>query len=133
MNETLKGIKDSLRTAADLQLWAKHHPWLTVGAAAAAGFAAASVVTSAVQGPPRANGYVPPDGAHMAAGSAPRQHSAMWSSLMAPLFDLAKVAIQSAIASAMGGAMQAQAQEDATEDRAEAAAMGPTTEGVPVH
>jgi hypothetical protein len=117
---SLEALKQSLGTAVDLRLWAQHHPWLTVGAAAAAGFAAGSTITSAISGEPEPsrNGYAstqqaagPPPAAQ--AGAAPRQHSALWNSLIGPLFDLAKVAIQSSIASAMGGAMQAQAQEAA--------------------
>jgi hypothetical protein len=34
-------------TAADIRLWSKEHPWAVVGAAAAAGFIAATVVTPA--------------------------------------------------------------------------------------
>jgi hypothetical protein len=117
MDQSVADLKQSLRTAADLQLWAQHHPWLTVGAAAAGGFAAGSTIASLLSGspPPDTNGQ-PPQAAY--AQAPPRQNSVLWSALMGPLFDLAKVAIQSSIAAAMGGAMQAEAQEEANQQRA---------------
>jgi hypothetical protein len=117
MSQSIESLKQSFKTAADLKLWADHHPWLTVGAAAAAGFAAGSTIVGAASkeepAPDRSSSRE-----RFAANDDRRQPSALWSSLMAPLFDLAKVAVQSSIASAMGGAMQAQAQDQANAERA---------------
>lgn len=139
IERSLEELKASLHTAADLRLWAQHHPWLTVGAASAAGFAAGAAITSAARGsPPTAAAAASPTSGngHFAAGqsaftggqSAPPQPqpSALWTALMGPMFDLAKFAIQSAIAAAMGGVMQAQAQEQAHPERAEATPETPT-------
>jgi hypothetical protein len=118
MEQSAQALKQSLRTATDLKLWAEHHPWLTVGAAAAGGFATGSAIGSALSGtPPTAANGQPPPGVYYGPYAPPKQPSTAWSSMMGPLFDLAKVAIQSTIASAMGGAMQAQAQEQANHEQ----------------
>jgi ElaB/YqjD/DUF883 family membrane-anchored ribosome-binding protein len=116
MAHTVQELKDSLRTAADLKLWTRQHPWAAVGVAAVAGFAVANAVTPSKHehAPPPpwmayGNGQAAPAGAPHAAKS----YGAL-NSLLAPLFDMAKVALQSTIASAIGGAMQQQANEAET-------------------
>ncbi len=118
MADALTGLQQSLRTAGDIRLWAQHHPWLTVGASAAAGFAAGSAITTAVQGG-GTNGQAPQEVIRTVEKPTEQRSSPLWASLMAPFFDMAKVALQSAIASAMGGAMQVKAQHEATEQAAE--------------
>lgn len=119
MAQSVEALKRSLGTATDLRLWAQHHPWLTVGTAAAGGFAAGSTIASVLRGSPPPNGQAATATAYTQPNAAPRQQSVLWSSLMGPLFDLAKVALQSSIAAAMGGAMQAEAQDEANQQRAE--------------
>src|SRR5690349_8805325 len=47
ITKTVDDLKKDALTAADIRLWSKEHPWAVVGAAAAAGFIAATVVTPA--------------------------------------------------------------------------------------
>jgi hypothetical protein len=124
MAQAVAGLQKSLGTAADVRLWAERYPWLTVGAAVAAGFAAGSAITSTVQGRGETNGHISPQAAASPREYARSQHSALLASLLAPVFDIAKVAVQSFIASAMGGAMQAQAQDEANQQRAEETTAG---------
>jgi hypothetical protein len=44
MGRALQEVKDRLLHGADPKLWAKQYPWITVGAAAVAGFAAAATL-----------------------------------------------------------------------------------------
>lgn len=107
---TLEELKESLKTASDIKLWAQHHPWLTVGTAAATGFAAGSAVTSMFQHQPETA-----DGAdrRYEAFSQQRASPPAWTSLLAPLFDVAKVAVQSAIAAGIGAMQQQQPSPEA--------------------
>ena len=91
----MEELKQSLSTAADLKLWAEHHPWLVVGVAAAAGFTAGSVISSIGSD---SRPQTPPQPV-----AQPQQRSALWGSLMSPLFELAKVAIQSSVAATAAG------------------------------
>jgi len=110
ISHTIEELKASLHTAADLSLWTRQHPWAAVGVAAAAGFAVANAVTPSKHppAPPWVNysapGYAP------SAAAAPPGASPL-NSLLAPLFDMAKVALQSTIASAIGGVMTKEAVE----------------------
>ena len=45
ISQTVGQLKQDALTAADIRLWSKEHPWAVVGAAAAAGFVAATLVT----------------------------------------------------------------------------------------
>jgi ElaB/YqjD/DUF883 family membrane-anchored ribosome-binding protein len=47
ISKTIEDLKGDVLTAADIRLWSKEHPWAVVGAAAAAGFVAATLVTPA--------------------------------------------------------------------------------------
>lgn len=133
IDRSLEELKTSLRTAADLRLWAQHHPWLTVGAAGAAGLAAGAAISSLVKGspPPQTASDRPPvaENGHAAPGQSdpPKpQLSAFWLAIMDPLFDLAKFGIQTAIASAMSGAMQSQTPEQTHPPAAEEIVEPPT-------
>jgi hypothetical protein len=132
MSRTLEELKASLRTATDLKLWTKQHPWAALGVAAAAGFAVANAVTPSKRGSDRS---APPPWAtygngYQAAAAAPppsaKGYGAL-NSLLAPLFDMAKVALQSTIASAIGGAMTKQAVESETPSQPQDAAHDPYT------
>ncbi len=100
LSESLETLKKSLGNAADLQLWAQHHPWLTVGVAAAAGFAAANVIFARPAPAPANQPY-----------AAPPKNPGMLGSMLTPVFDLMKVALQSSLAGAMAGATQAKTAE----------------------
>lgn len=45
MRAELDGVKAGLARAADARLWVRRHPWISVGVAASAGFAAARILT----------------------------------------------------------------------------------------
>jgi hypothetical protein len=47
LTESLAGLKLGLSNSADVRQWVKHYPWASLGAATAAGFAAAAAVTPA--------------------------------------------------------------------------------------
>jgi len=47
ISKTIADLKVDALTAADIRLWSQEHPWAVVGAAAAAGFVAATLVTPA--------------------------------------------------------------------------------------
>jgi ElaB/YqjD/DUF883 family membrane-anchored ribosome-binding protein len=47
ISRTVARLKQDALTAADVRLWSQEHPWAVVGAAAAAGFVAATLVTPA--------------------------------------------------------------------------------------
>lgn len=44
ISNTLRAITGDLKQTVDVRLWTKEHPWMSVGAAAAAGFVAACMV-----------------------------------------------------------------------------------------
>src|SRR5918993_813495 len=47
ISKTIADLKADALTAADIRLWSQDHPWAVVGAAAAAGFVAATLITPA--------------------------------------------------------------------------------------
>ena len=51
IEQTLNDLRQSLKTAVDLRLWTRQHPWACVGMAAAAGFAAAHAVATSSHEP----------------------------------------------------------------------------------
>jgi hypothetical protein len=50
LRESLEQLQSSLKTAADVRLWTQHHPWVSVGVAAVAGFAVAHTLFSGADG-----------------------------------------------------------------------------------
>jgi ElaB/YqjD/DUF883 family membrane-anchored ribosome-binding protein len=46
IQQTLDDLRESLKTAADVRLWTRQHPWASVATAAAVGFAAANAITA---------------------------------------------------------------------------------------
>jgi hypothetical protein len=113
ISQTLEELKGSLQTAADLSLWTRQHPWAALGVAAAAGFAVANAVTPSKHkaAPPPWQAYPPAGYATGATAANGQQGASPLNSLLAPLFDMAKVALQSTIASAIGGVMTKEAVE----------------------
>jgi hypothetical protein len=107
LTHSLTDLKLGLANGADLRQWVKHYPWASLGAALAAGFSAAAVVTPAPgesvtdklsrlrsDGQPSSN-----------ESSAPQQikstnGQAVTDKLIGSLFDLAKVLVQSLIVAA---------------------------------
>jgi hypothetical protein len=105
LREALLGIKNSFVRTADPAEWARTHPWVSVGVAAATGFAAASAIIPSPgqraadkwsgvmsrltpqQLAASTNGSLPPS------ATAPNPSASIWTSVIDSLFDLAKVAI----------------------------------------
>jgi len=108
--EALQDLKSGLATAADPRLWAQQHPWAAIGVAAAAGFAAATLLVPSpeqnlkeklsellrgVQPVPRK-----PDG-NGDATIEPRAASGPLAMVMESLLDLSKTAITNFVVAAM--------------------------------
>ena len=119
----MEELKESLKTAADIQLWTRQHPWVAVGVAAAAGFAAATAVTPSPAAEVQEKlerleqyerGRVPSAAASASRRSGSSSQNSAMNSLLRPLFDMAKVAIQSSIASALAGVVHHQATQAET-------------------
>ena len=107
LTQSLAGLKLGLTNSADLRQWVKCYPWASLGAATAAGFAAAAAVTPA-KGETindkiaqlRPNGQ--PTTAPEDSPSAPTQFNAtrrasISDQLISSVFDLAKVLVQTLI------------------------------------
>jgi hypothetical protein len=115
-------LKSSARRCADVRVWANHHPIAALGAAAAAGFTAATALKSAIgsgRAAPQAassrehdaaatNGACEPParergffrtrrGSHSGAGKHSAPDRSVTAMLLASAFDLAKVAVEAAI------------------------------------
>jgi hypothetical protein len=106
LSHSLAKLKLGLTDSADLRQWVKYYPWASLGAAAAAGFAAAAAVTPA-QGESFKDKLarlkpVVPLGSAEDLKSAPRQsnssrRASVTDNLINSVFDLAKVLIQTLI------------------------------------
>ena len=131
---TVSDLQANLRArweqATDLRCWVERHPWIAVGAASAAGFTAAAVVTpaageslgeklsqavEAVMGENgSANGEAEPDDEEAAARrrAADRRvaPASMWAMLLEPVVDVLKVALQNYLMAFMAGQAAAAAQ-----------------------
>lgn len=97
---TLHDLKNNLQSAADVERWAREHPWMAVGLASLAGFAAANALkegvlhTSDLGGAsmsPEAKGVAEPasDAANPTTPQAGR-----WAWLAQPVFELLKIAVE---------------------------------------
>lgn len=101
MLAALDSLPGDLVEAADVRLWAKEHPWATLGMAAVVGFAAATILT------PRRNESIQERMAKLATSARslasagePNKSEAragIGAALLNRLFDLAKVAVGNAI------------------------------------
>jgi hypothetical protein len=136
MRGALGDLQANLRAqweqAADVQSWIQRHPWFAVGAASAAGFTAAAVVTP---GPGEslgeklsraaeafmpeggsADGQEPSAEAVMANGrSTDRRASSIWAVLLEPVVEILKVAVENYLMTAMAGQAAAAAPAAANE------------------
>ena len=105
--ESLRNLQNDLKAATDLRSWAREHPWLAVGIASLAGFAAAAAVRTAGENasPPNADGRqspAAPDFAEHGASVRPATASTLASAfswLVAPLLDVLKTALEKFLAS----------------------------------
>jgi hypothetical protein len=100
---TLNDLKHSLETAANPCQWAQQHPWIAVGVAAAAGFAAASAVMSHREPPAAAPSAASPASAASSAftseaAPAPAAAPAAGNNWSAMLFELAKIVLSTQLA-----------------------------------
>jgi hypothetical protein len=113
---TLEDLKKSVRTGADLRMWVRRHPWAALGAAAVAGFSAASVVTakpaSKMDSTAHTNGHADDNGHE-------KPSSPLAATIFASLFDLAKVALEASIAATAPSA-DTQSQEPPVPEHSEA-------------
>jgi hypothetical protein len=106
LTQALDDLKVDLLHGADVRVWARNHPWATVGVAAAAGFALAAALT------PRRDETMRDRMNHLAErvkmlapeDAEPRK-AGLGSALIGRLFDLAKVAAGNAIMMAIRSRM----------------------------
>jgi hypothetical protein len=110
LHDALLGVKRSLVRTADPVQWASSHPWISVGVAAATGFAAASAIVPA-PGQRMTNKWgdviqrfsphsktPAPDVSHtVQEGSSEHPTPTLWTSLIDALFEIAKVIVSNAI------------------------------------
>jgi hypothetical protein len=123
MSDVLKVIQNDLKGAADIRAWANQYPWYSVGAAAVAGFAAASVVV-----PRRGEsleeklaGLIPESVREQAIAegtledpehSSHRSGSGILGSMMSPLVEMIKTTLHSAVIAAVTTKATQSANED---------------------
>jgi hypothetical protein len=111
--EALRGalydLTEGLHSAADVRLWAQQYPWLSVGVAAATGFAAGAVLapgTTHAAAPPAPM----PSPEQATSEAAPRasaaSHPSMTHALLAPFWNIAKTAAEGWLMTAVSSALQ---------------------------
>jgi ElaB/YqjD/DUF883 family membrane-anchored ribosome-binding protein len=88
--QTLEHLKTDLKTAADVRLWAREHPWATVGAAAAVGFLAAAALIPEAEPKKRPEELERPRHREHVPDQKPLASSGWLSSMLVPLVDLAR-------------------------------------------
>lgn len=129
VQRALLGMRDSLIATGDPKVWARTHPWISVGIAAAAGFAAASAIVPA-PGQRTADKWagvmhrLAPDRQGGASGmpnspseaSAPSSTTSIWTSVIDALFELTKVAITNLLASMAQAKVATAAAHDIADD-----------------
>jgi len=99
MQHTLTEMRDTALALSDIPAWAQQYPWLTAGAACAAGFVTSVVLTSSHPQSAEANANI----------SSP---SSLTASLRSALFGF----LRSTLMSAVAGALYAQTQPSDTTD-----------------
>lgn len=103
---SLREIQEDLKAAVDIREWAREHPWMAVGIASLAGFAAAAASRPAEDAPePSADGQAEP-ASTVSGKQASAARSETWHALGAalgwlavPLADLVKTAVEKFISS----------------------------------
>ncbi len=101
MSSTIDEMKGSLKNAADLTLWTHHHPWMSVGVAAAGGFTLASMFKGTTS-----DGLKSMMGGSAAVNansesSVAAAENGQTKSLMGSLFNLARTALEATLVSAI--------------------------------
>jgi len=118
--------------ATDVRGWIDRHPWVAVGAASAAGFAAAAAVTPAsgqslgeklsstveavMAQAEAASGEAEVDGAPAARAGRQASQPSVWGMLLEPVVDVLKVALQNYFTAYVAGQAAAQATCDPNND-----------------
>jgi hypothetical protein len=105
IDETLRRLKDDLERAADVRLWTRRYPWAALGAAAVAGFAAATAVVpvrgQSLKEKLTGNGSDPNEqGPQQTEAKQAAVGSGVGVMLLTSLFDLAKIAVAKSVAAA---------------------------------
>lgn len=119
---TLADLKFDLAQAADLSRWVRKYPWISVGAAAVTGFAAASAIVprpedgAAAAGSPAKEPPKAERNGHAEAQSGKRQ-AGLSSKLLDTLLDIGKVGMMQLARSAIEGGLhgpgaQAESQQE---------------------
>ena len=125
---TLGDLHRGLASATDLRAWTREHPWLAIGIAALAGFAAATVAGAPAEKPPAPPESPDPRPRDAEPAQAPRPRASFlegsfdW--LTVPLSDLLKTAVAKFIATVR------QAPAPSAEDPA-ASSQGPADSRTP--
>lgn len=118
IGHTLHAIASDLKESVDVRLWAKEHPWMTVGAAATAGFVAACVFVptredqalkrlSKIEKALRPSSPAASSDNNSASAEADQdgasQSSSMWSGIARQIYDAVKPAVLSTLAATVSG------------------------------
>jgi len=126
MHETWNELKGTLREAATLEVWARRHPWIVAGAAAAGGFLLATTILR-----PR-NHQEPNEQAEADLGApATTPRSSNWLietlfSLVRPVLGQLVTSLVAAAMGALGGSMAAEQDgRPATEEAGGSSGEGP--------
>jgi hypothetical protein len=119
--EALRGalhdLSEGLHSAADVRLWTQQYPWLSVGVAAATGFAAAAVLapaTTTYAPAPQAPIPSPEPATTEAAEHMHHARSSALHGLLSPFWNIAKTAAEGWLMTALTTALQPPPQD--TED-----------------
>ena len=113
IHETWNELKGTLGEAATLEVWARRHPWIVAGAAAAGGFLIATTVLRPKDEPPNSQ----PDMPQQTTGSRP---GANWLietvfGLLKPVLGQLATALVAAAMGAVGGAVSETAGKQETD------------------
>jgi hypothetical protein len=125
ISASLDELKSALKSAADVKLWAHHHPWVSVGVAAATGFTLASMVGGSKSPDRSAHNNVGRSTVDRLNQVGAEDTSSASGSLLSSLFTLARTALEASLVAAIrteGMNRAADAQAPIPERTAETAA-----------
>lgn len=131
MGQALHQMADALKEGTDPRAWVQQYPLISMGAAAALGFLAASAVTPSREETlkerlrelfPEAPAAQPPVQVAAAETSARHTKSSAWMNMASPLLDALKTALVSAVSSTITAKTHQQASETVLEKTVERAA-----------
>jgi hypothetical protein len=124
LSHAVADLRNGVKSSADLRLWVKHYPWAAMGAAAVAGFAAATAVTPAKgetvgEKLSRLAKSAKPGETTDSAGQVSTQTASQSpkTTLLNSLVDIAKVLIQTVVLATVQNQSQAANQSVAATDR----------------